>query len=69
MTDPYEILGLQRTADEAAIRAAYRKLAKKHHPDANGGAAEKEDLIKAINIAYSTLKNFLPAGQRQMARS
>src|ERR1039457_5940473 len=35
MRDPYEVLGVQRGASAAAIKSAYRKLAKKHHPDAN----------------------------------
>jgi molecular chaperone DnaJ len=37
MRDPYEVLGLKRDADEAAIKAAYRKLAKRHHPDLHPG--------------------------------
>ena len=40
MRDPYQILGLERTADEAAIKAAYRKLAKRHHPDLHPGDAK-----------------------------
>ena len=40
MRDPYEILGVQKTDSDAAIRAAYRKLAKKHHPDVNPGKPE-----------------------------
>lgn len=40
MRDPYEVLGVQRGASTAAIKSAYRKLAKKHHPDANKGDPE-----------------------------
>jgi len=35
MRDPYEVLGVPRSANAAAIKSAYRKLAKKHHPDSN----------------------------------
>jgi DnaJ-class molecular chaperone len=57
MKDPYEILGLQKTADDAAIRAAYRKLAKKHHPDLNPGKAEAAETFKAINAANDLLSD------------
>ncbi|MCF8495767.1 MAG: J domain-containing protein [Alphaproteobacteria bacterium] len=39
-----------------AIRERYRALAKKHHPDLNGGSAESEELLKRINMAYTILK-------------
>jgi DnaJ-class molecular chaperone len=57
MKDPYETLGVQRTADEAAIRAAYRKLAKKHHPDVNPGKADTATRFGEISSAYDLLSD------------
>jgi len=57
MKDPYEILGVQRTADEAAIRAAYRKMAKKHHPDVNPGKPEAAARFGEISSAYDLLSD------------
>ncbi|HQT76678.1 MAG: hypothetical protein B7Z80_16230 [Rhodospirillales bacterium 20-64-7] len=57
MKDPYQILGVERTADEAAIRAAYRKLAKKHHPDVNPGKKDAADTFSAISSAYELLSD------------
>src|SRR3978361_2005379 len=57
MKDPYEILGVQRTADEAAIRAAYRKLAKKHHPDVNPGKPDAATRFGEISAAYDLLSD------------
>ncbi len=53
--DPYEVLGLKRDADAAAIRAAYRKLAKKFHPDLNPGKSEAAERFKQINAANDIL--------------
>ena len=56
--DYYKILGLKSnkvTIDE--IRDAYRKQAKKYHPDKNGGDETKEEIFKDINEAYNTLSN------------
>ncbi len=53
MNDPFEVLGISRGATEDEIKAAYRKLAKKYHPDVNGGSAESEAMMKKINEAYA----------------
>ena len=55
--DYYELLGVQRGADDAAIKAAYRSLAKEHHPDRKNGCKESEARFKAINEAYDVLKD------------
>jgi DnaJ-class molecular chaperone len=55
--DYYAILGVSKTADEKQIRSAYRKLARKHHPDVNPGDNEAEDRFKAINEAYEVLSD------------
>jgi molecular chaperone DnaJ len=55
--DYYELLGVQRGADDAAIKAAYRRLAKEHHPDRHNGCANQEARFKAINEAYDVLKD------------
>lgn len=57
MRDYYEILGVQRTCDEAELKGAFRKLAMQHHPDRNGGSAEATALFKEINEAYSVLSD------------
>jgi DnaJ-class molecular chaperone len=53
--DPYQILGVARTATADEIKNAYRKLAKKHHPDLNPGSAEAERKFKEINRANDLL--------------
>src|SRR3954463_11031606 len=55
--DYYELLGIARGADDAAIKAAYRRLAKEHHPDRHNGCTDKEAHFKAINEAYDILKD------------
>ncbi|HEY6661910.1 MAG TPA: molecular chaperone DnaJ [Sphingomicrobium sp.] len=55
--DYYELLGIQRGADDAAIKAAYRRLAKEHHPDRHNGCANQEARFKAISEAYEVLKD------------
>ncbi len=52
--DYYKTLGVERTADDKAIKTAYRRLARKHHPDVNKGNAER---FKEINEAYAVLSD------------
>src|SRR5271157_3231399 len=51
MRDPYEILGVPRSASAAAIKSAYRKLAKKHHPDSNKNDPKAAERFAEINSA------------------
>lgn len=53
--DYYKTLGVERTASDKEIKSAYRKLARKHHPDVNPGNKEAEKRFKEINEAYQVL--------------
>ena len=55
--DYYSLLGIERTASEAEIKKAYRRLAMKHHPDRNAQDKGAEKKFKAINEAYEVLSN------------
>jgi molecular chaperone DnaJ len=55
--DYYDVLGLQRGASDSDLKAAYRKLAMKHHPDRNPGDQHCELRFKEINEAYVVLKD------------
>jgi molecular chaperone DnaJ len=55
--DYYETLGVARTATEADLKSAFRKLAMQHHPDRNPGDAASEGKFKDINEAYEVLKD------------
>ncbi len=57
MADPYQTLGVAKAATEDEIRKAYKKLAKKHHPDLNPGDKEAENRFKDISAAYSLLND------------
>tara|TARA_B100000686_G_C16505225_1_gene819191 strand:+ start:198 stop:815 length:618 start_codon:yes stop_codon:yes gene_type:complete len=55
--DPYEILGIERNSNLDVIKRAYRRLAKKLHPDLNNGDEAASDNFKEITVAYNILAN------------
>ena len=55
--DYYEVLGVDKSANEDALKKAYRKLAIKYHPDKNPGDAEAEEKFKEIAEAYDVLSD------------
>ena len=61
--DYYEVLGVDKGADEETLKKAYRKLAKKYHPDANPGDKAAEAKFKEASEAYAVLSD--PDKRRQ----
>ena len=55
--DYYDVLGIQKNADEKEIKRAYRKLAKKYHPDTNAGNKQAEERFQEITEAYNVLSD------------
>ena len=55
--DYYETLGVNKSADKEAIKRAYRKLAKKYHPDTNAGNPRAEEMFKDVTEAYNVLSD------------
>ena len=55
--DLYEVLGLKKGASEAEIKKAYKKLARKFHPDLNPGNKRAEEAFKAVNEANAVLSD------------
>lgn len=62
MSDPYSTLGVSPNASMDEIKAAYRKLALKYHPDRNNGSKEAEAKMKEINDAYAQITNMKKSG-------
>ena len=65
--DPYEVLGVPHGASEDEIKAAYRRLAKKYHPDLNPGDQEAARRMNEVNAAYDQLKNPESYARQQQA--
>ena len=61
--DPWQILGIARGADPATVRAAYHRLAQRHHPDRGGDARR----MAAVNRAYAALRNARSTSQASTA--
>jgi molecular chaperone DnaJ len=57
MSDYYEVLGVPRDADEAALKKAYRRLAMQYHPDRNNGDRDSEARFKDVTEAYEVLRD------------
>jgi len=68
LRDALGVLGLIWPVSFTDVKAKYKQLAKRHHPDANGGDRGSEEILKSINIAYATLRGKLPAQLAQPSR-
>jgi curved DNA-binding protein CbpA len=69
--DPYQTLGVSRSASDAELRSAYRRLVLLHHPDHNGGSAESTRRFEQIQDAYAAVRRLRQApggGDRVRAR-
>jgi len=59
LREALDVLGLAWPVSLIDVKAKYKELAKRHHPDANGGDKESEEILKSINLAYANLRGKL----------
>ncbi len=64
LREPLNTFGLTWPTTLDAVKTRYKELAKRHHPDANGGSRDAEERLKTINLAYATLRSRLVAEPR-----
>lgn len=67
LREPLAALGLSWPTTLDAVKTRYKELAKRHHPDANGGSRDAEEQLKTINLAYAALRSRLVAEPRLAA--
>jgi hypothetical protein len=67
LREPLTTLGLDWPTTLSQVKARYKQLAKRHHPDANGGDRAAEERLKVINLAYAVLRTRLVADMRATA--
>lgn len=64
MSDPYKVLGIDRSASDDEVKKAYRDLARKYHPDKNPGNQAAEDMFKIVQEAYTQVMDERKNGGR-----
>jgi curved DNA-binding protein CbpA len=64
---PLATLGLSWPTTLDAVKSRYKELAKRHHPDANGGSRDAEERLKTINLAYAAVRSRLGTESRVAA--
>ncbi len=67
LREPMQALGLEWPVSLDALKTRYKELAKRHHPDANGGDRASEERLKTINLAYAAIRQHLTAEPRMAA--
>ena len=67
MREPVQALGLEWPVSMDVLKARYKELAKRHHPDANGGDRAAEERLKTINLAYAAVRHYLTTEPRMAA--
>jgi len=67
LREPVQTLGVDWPVSMEALKARYKELAKRHHPDANGGDRASEERLKLINLAYAAVRHYLTTVPRMAA--